>query len=134
MAVGLPPKTRLMSAGGRVSQSMAFLKTPGIEFLWPKQAVGRRDRVFQRRDGVGNSIGGLPVSIIERDVADRADCQVGTRRHQRDRRPQQCRIERALTQAPRYSDEMCHAGLLTQRAALRDGNTTRAAPVNDLRR
>ena len=44
-----------------------------------KQAVGRRNRVFQRRDRVGNSIGGLPVSIVERDIADRADCQVRTR-------------------------------------------------------
>ena len=31
---GRPPKTRLMSAGGRDSQSIAFLKTPGIELLY----------------------------------------------------------------------------------------------------
>src|SRR5687768_1184080 len=33
-ATGLPPNTRLMSACGRVSQSMAFLNTPGIELLY----------------------------------------------------------------------------------------------------
>jgi hypothetical protein len=31
---GRPPNTRLMSAGGRDNQSMAFLNTPGIELLY----------------------------------------------------------------------------------------------------
>ena len=34
MATGLPPKTRWMSDGGRVSQSIAFLSTPGIALLY----------------------------------------------------------------------------------------------------
>src|SRR5262245_41410013 len=34
MAIGWPPKTRCMSDGGRVSQSLACLSTPGIALLY----------------------------------------------------------------------------------------------------
>ena len=77
---GRPPKTRGMSAEGRVIQSTAFLNTPGIELLYSvvfgrhqQQAVGRCDALLQlgrpRRDAAGF----FHVAVIERYAADRFD-------------------------------------------------------------
>jgi hypothetical protein len=74
-ATGRLPKTRGMSAGGRVSQSIAFLKTPGIELLYSGVTRSRpsRDAIFQIPHDIRDSALSLYVPVVQRDAADRRD-------------------------------------------------------------
>jgi len=62
-----------MSGGGRDSQSIAFLSTPGIG----------GDVVLQRGDGHGNALSTFDVSDVWRNAADRGSGQFRALRHER---------------------------------------------------
>src|SRR3954465_13639528 len=91
---GRSRNTRGTSAGGRVIQSIAFLKTPGIELLYSgvtrssasaaatfsfssAARGGRRPPPFllQRGGARRNALRRLHVAVIQRDATDRFDLE-----------------------------------------------------------
>ena len=112
-ATARPPNTRGMSAGGRDSQSIAFLNGPGSELLYSgvtsSSAVRARDPLLQRAHGLGDAALRLDVAVVERDAADRRLFDHDRRRRELAQRAQERRVVRAAPQAARDAEDDRHA-------------------------
>ena len=95
-AKGLLPNTRLMSSAGRESQSMAFLKTPGMPLLYSGVA---EQHALRGNDGLlsgytwQGSLARLHVRIIKGTPCSVLRSRVRIRGQKRAGRPKQRRIE-----------------------------------------
>ena len=101
---GLVCKHAPMSLEGRLSQSMAFLKTPGIELLYSgvtSRAHRRLDLIFERGHG-GRYAKCFDIAVVERDAVQRADRD----RHARGRQPAAAFKRPVLNDALRRLPEM----------------------------